>query len=94
MVDRMMEEAGPVGVDMENVTSDITGLVQVSDTDRNINLFRSELWRISFITLRPLSISVFSSNLSDRINGMQLTRVHPDVTPCGDDYLKVLLLEG
>ena len=46
VVDRMMEEARPVGVDMENVTGDITGLVQVSDTDRNINLFRSELGRI------------------------------------------------
>lgn len=46
VVDRMMEEARPVGVDMENVTGDITGLVQVSDTDRNINLFRSELWII------------------------------------------------
>ena len=47
VVDRMMEEARPVGVDMENVTGDITGLVQVSDTDRNINLFRSELGRIN-----------------------------------------------
>ena len=46
VVDRLMEEARPVGVDMENVTGDITGLVQVSDTDRNINLFRSELWII------------------------------------------------
>ena len=46
VVDKMMEEARPVGVDMENVTGDITGLVQVSDTDRNINLFRSELWII------------------------------------------------
>ena len=47
VVDRLMEEARPVGVDMENVTGDITGLVQVSDTDRNINLFRSELGRIN-----------------------------------------------
>ena len=47
MVDRMMEEARPLGVDMEGVASDRTGLIQVIDTDRNISLFRSELSRNS-----------------------------------------------
>ena len=47
VVDRMMEEARPLGVDMEGVASDRTGLIQVIDTDRNISLFRSELSRNS-----------------------------------------------
>ena len=37
----MMEDARPLGVDMEGVTSATTGLVQVIDTDRNISLFRT-----------------------------------------------------
>ena len=41
VVDRLMEQARPLGVDMEGVASDKTGLVQISDTDRNISLFRS-----------------------------------------------------
>ena len=43
VVDRLMEQARPLGVDMEGVASDKTGLVQISDTDRNISLFRSVL---------------------------------------------------
>ena len=39
----MMEEARPLGVDMEGVNNATTGMVQVIDTDRNISLFRSEL---------------------------------------------------
>ena len=43
VVDRLMEQARPLGVDMEGVASDKTGLVQISDTDRNISLFRCVL---------------------------------------------------
>ena len=41
VVDRLMEQARPLGVDMEGVNCDRTGLVQVSDTESNISLFRS-----------------------------------------------------
>ena len=43
VVDRLMEQARPLGVDMEGVASDKTGLVQISDTYRNISLFGSVL---------------------------------------------------
>lgn len=41
VVDRLMEQGRPLGVDMEAVNCDRTGLVQVSDTDSNISLFRT-----------------------------------------------------
>ena len=50
LVDRMMEEARPLGVDMEGVTSATTGLVQVIDTDRNISLFRSLEFRSQLLS--------------------------------------------
>ena len=43
VTDKMLEEGRPLGVDMESVNNDTTGLIQVIDMDRNISLFRSVL---------------------------------------------------
>ena len=66
MVDRLMEQARPLGVDMEGVNSDRTGMVQVSDTDSNISLFRSVL-------LRNMQLDSCRQLLNDRCS---LTAAH------------------
>ena len=47
-----------------------------------------------FVKVPCSTLDVFSDTGSFSCYWPGFNPAHPDVTPCGDDYLKVLLLEG